>query len=326
MAEPQKDAGTRLDRLLAVLSWLAQHGRVSLPELAQQFRMTPEQLLSDLELAACCGLPPYTPDRLMEIIVDEEMVEAMLGPELGRPRRLSAHEGFALAAAARASVAARGGAGSGEQQSAMDRALAKLEAALGNREVLGVDLGEPVHLAAVREALADGAQLEIDYVSAWRDARSTRIVDPVMLSAYGGYWYLDAWCHTAGGTRRFRVDRIVEVRRTGSEASQKIEASADEPDGEGARAAGPFVPGPEATLVRVAIPQESAWLVEAVPVLETRALPDGRLEVTLAVVSTVWLERLLLQLGPSAEVAEPDELRHLGREAALRVLERYEMT
>ena len=175
MNEPQRDAGSRLDRLLAVLSWLAQRGQVSLAELAERFGMTPEQLVADLELAACCGLPPYTPDRLMEIIVGEELVEAELGVELGRPRRLSAQEGFALAAAARASEAAQGG----EPDSALERALAKLEAALGDRGSVGVDLGEPTHLAAVREALSSGAQLRIDYLSAWRDARSTRVVDPV---------------------------------------------------------------------------------------------------------------------------------------------------
>ena len=104
---------------------------MSLADLAERFGMTPEQLVADLELAACCGLPPYTPDRLMEIIVGEDMVEAQLGDELGRPRRLSAQEGFALAAAARASAAAQGG----DPDSSLGRALAKLEAALGDRGV-----------------------------------------------------------------------------------------------------------------------------------------------------------------------------------------------
>ena len=311
MAEPQKDAGSRLERLLAVLSWLSQHGQVSLPELAEQFGMTSEQLTLDLELAACCGLPPYTPDRLMEIIVGEDHVEALLGPELGRPRRLSAHEGFALAAAARASVAARG---SGGEKTPLERALVKLEAALGDRAVFGVDLGEPTHLTAVREAIAAGEQLEIDYVSAWRDARSKRIVDPERLSAYGGYWYLDAWCHAARGTRRFRVDRIVDVTKTGEKASNRSNADAT---------AGPFVPGEEATLVRLLVPPEGAWLVEAVPVLETATRKDRRIEVTLGVVSTIWLERLLLQLGPGAEVLEPEVFRDLGRDAAASVLARY---
>jgi proteasome accessory factor C len=315
MAEPQRDAGSRLERLLAVLSSLAQHGQVSLADLADQFGMTSEQLAGDLELAACCGLPPYTPDRLMEIIVGEDHVEAMLGPELGRPRRLSAQEGFALAAAARASVAAHGEPTSPDGvKPPLERALAKLEAALGDRAVLGVDLGEPAHLATVREAIAAGDQLEIDYVSAWRDARSKRIVDPVRLSAYGGYWYVDAWCHTAGGTRRFRVDRIVEVEKTGAEATRRSD---------GDSSPGPFVPGEEATLVRLLVPPEAAWLVEAVPVLETSTRKDQWMEVTLGVVSTVWLERLLLQLGPTTQVLEPADFKDLGRDAAARVLSRY---
>ncbi len=75
--------------------------------------------------------------------------------------------------------------------------------------------------------------------------------------------------------------------------------------------------------MRLAISEESSWLLESVPVLETAELPDGRTEVTLGVVSTVWLERLLLQLGPSAEVLEPAELKPAGREAAQRVLALY---
>jgi proteasome accessory factor C len=318
--QPQRDAGTRLDRLLAVLSWLAQRGQVSLAELAERFGMTAEQLVADLELAACCGLPPYTPDRLMEIIVGEDMVEAELGDELGRPRRLSAQEGFALAAAARASASVQGG----EPDSALERALTKLEAALGERGVVGIEFGEPTHLAAVRDAWSSGAQLRIDYLSAWRDARSTRVVDPVALAAQGGHWYLDAWCHTAGGIRRFRVDRIVGADLTGEPAQHHADGP-DGPDGPDARlsGSGPFVPGPEATLVRLAISGDSNWLLESVPVLETAELPDGRTEVTLGVVSTVWLERLLLQLGPSAEVLEPADLKSVGREAAARVLARY---
>ncbi len=302
MAEPQRDAGSRLERLLAVLSWLAQHGQVSLTELADQFGMTSEQLTADLELAACCGLPPYTPDRLMEIIVGEDHVEALLGSELGRPRRLSAQEGFALAAAASASVAARGEpTGPDAEKPPLERALAKLEAALGNREVLGVDLGEPAHLATVREAVAAGDQLEIDYVSAWRDARvrsgSSIRCDWPPTGATG--------ISTPGATQP-------EVRggstSTGSSRSEKPvpevirRANADS-------AHGPFVPGEEATLVRLLIPPEAAWLVEAVPVLETSTRKNGSIEVTLGVVSTVWLERLLLQLGPTTEVLEPADLR-----------------
>ncbi len=98
-------------------------------ELSERFGLTPEELVADLELAACCGLPPYTPDQLMEIVVDDREVVANLGAELARPRRLTAAEGFALAASARAIAAVPGA----DPDGALARALAKLDAVLGDR-------------------------------------------------------------------------------------------------------------------------------------------------------------------------------------------------
>ncbi len=93
--------------------------------------MSAESLVSELEMAACCGVPPYTPDQLMEIVVTDTTVSARFGPALARPRRLSPHEGFALAAAARALVATPGS----DEGGALSRALVKLERALGGEEV-----------------------------------------------------------------------------------------------------------------------------------------------------------------------------------------------
>ena len=76
-------------------------------------------------------------------------------------------------------------------------------------------------------------------------------------------------------------------------------------------------------MVRLAIPADSTWALESVPVIDRSTLADGRTVVTLGVVSTVWLERLLLQLGPVAEILEPPELRDLGADAAKQVLANY---
>ncbi len=147
------DAGSRLLRLLAVLTWLARQGRATVSELSERFGLDADELIADLELAACCGLPPYSPDQLMEIIVDDQEVIADLGTELARPRRLTAAEGFALAASARAILAVPGA----DPEGALGRALVKLEAVLGGRGLLRVDLREPAHLAVIREA-SDDAQ------------------------------------------------------------------------------------------------------------------------------------------------------------------------
>jgi predicted DNA-binding transcriptional regulator YafY len=46
--------------------------------------------------------------------------------------------------------------------------------------------------------------------------------------------------------------------------------------------------------------------------------------VRLPVTGRRWLERLLLRLGGDGEVVEPVEWRDVGREAAARLLARYE--
>src|SRR6202034_1247427 len=121
------DNAAGLRRLLAVLAWLAQVGEASIDEVASRFDLTPQALVTELEMAACCGVPPYTPDQLMEIIVTDHTVSTRVGTALTRPRRLSPSEGFALAASARALLAVEGSA----DNNALTGALAKLERALG---------------------------------------------------------------------------------------------------------------------------------------------------------------------------------------------------
>ena len=231
----------RLRRLLAVVGWLATVGEAPISEVSRRFSIPEDELVRELELAACCGLPPYSPGDLLEIIVTSETVEANLGRELARPRRLTAAEGFALAAAARTILAVPGA----DEDGSLAGALAKLDAALGDREKLVVDLDAPSLLADVRHATDDRRQLEIEYHSASSDETTRRVVDPLAVVSLDGHWYLDADCHRAGGLRRFRVDRIRSVRDLGPLPD------GERPDAAVARNA--FVPGPGALPVRLAL-------------------------------------------------------------------------
>ena len=105
---PGAETSRRLRRLLAVVGWLAQVGEAPIAEAARRFGMGEKELVAELELAACCGTPPYTPDTLMEIEVSEHSVRAFLPPEFARPRRLTPAEGFAVAASARLLLAVPG--------------------------------------------------------------------------------------------------------------------------------------------------------------------------------------------------------------------------
>lgn len=307
----QAEAGIRLRRLLAILPWLASRGGASLSEVAERAGMSEQEAVALLELAACCGLPPYTPDQLINLIVWEDRVEADIGPHLRRPLRLSAAEGFTLAASARAILAVPGA----DPDGALGRALAKLEHVLGDRQHLAVDLDEPPQLDTVRGAIAAREALDIDYYSASRDEMTKRRVEPLAAFAKDGHWYLDGRCRLAGGVRHFRVDRINRAERTGE--------SFEVPEGERSQVGEVFAPGPDARQVRLLLPPDAAWVSESYPTESVEVLDGGWLEVVLVVGGEAWLERLLLRLGPEATVLDPADLADLGRLAAERLLARY---
>ena len=319
---PGAETSRRLRRLLAVIGWLAQVGEAPIAEVSKRFGMSEQELVTELELAACCGTPPYTPDTLMEIEVSETSVRAFLPPEYGRPRPLTPAEGFAVAASARLLLAVPG-----SDDDALARALAKLDAALGVRAAVGLDVDAPSFLGDVRAATEEGRSVEIEYLSGSRDELTTRVVDPVQVITIDGHWYLDGWCRRAGDMRRFRVDRINAVGDAGG---------AGDGDGDGGGGAATaavqarpleemFVPGPGAVEVHVRLGPAAQWVPESVPVRSVTRDRDGRLtDVVLDVAGMAWFERLLLQLGPAARVVRPAELTGLAADAARRVLARYQ--
>ncbi len=320
MTAPLDTAG-RLKRLLAILAWLAQVGEAPIDQVASRFDLTPEALVTELEMAACCGVPPYTPDQLMEILVTDSSVSTRMGTALARPRRLSPPEGFALAASARALLAVPGSDGDG----ALSRALGKLDRALGGEQI-AVELDAPPWLGVVGDAAASGGRLAISYYSASSDRVTDREIAPIRLFASEGHWYVDAWCSLAGDLRRFRVDRI--------NAAEPVEATADDDrriaageDGAGGSPGpptpggdpggfDPFVPGPDSRRVRLSLDPSTAWLVESIPSTGPPESVDGRVELEVFVGGDAWLERLLLRLGPDALVVRPEEYRGLRAEAA----------
>ncbi len=320
------DTAARLRRLLAILTWLAQEGEAPIDEVAARFDLTPNALVAELEMAACYGVPPYSPDQLLEIVVTDDTVSTRVGTALARPRRLSPREGLALAASARALLAVPGS----DEGGALSRALVKLDRALGGPSI-DVELDTPEFLDVVRTAVDDGLRLDVTYYSASTDQSGDRTITPRRVFASEGHWYVDAWCEVAGGVRRFRVDRISSAVPAGPASpdvlAEAVPAASGTPApltaGEAGAPRGAFVPGPDSRRVRIAADPSMAWLLETI----TSAAPvddaEGRPVWEVFVGGDAWLERLLLRLGPDADVVEPLEYRSLAPEAAARILDRY---
>jgi len=309
---PRPLAGPRLRRVLALVPWIADHPGAALSDVAARFDVSERELEHDLELLPLCGLPPYTPDRMIEVELVDGEVWIRFAEYFDRPLRLTAEEGLALLAGGRALLAVPGS----DTEGTLATALEKLAGSLGTGDGLAVEVGEPPHLDALRQAATAGERVEIEYYSFGRDALTTRRIDPYAVFHAYGHWYADAWCHLVDADRLFRVDRIQAVRATGEEF---------EPRGDDGTAVADavFHPSPEDPRVTLELTPDAGWVVESYPCEEAEERPDGSWRVVLAISERAWLERLLLRLGPDARVIEPPELRGAAAEAARRLLGRY---
>lgn len=300
---------SRLQRALAMTAWLDGRDPVPLAELCERFSVSARQLRKDL--AAVQTMAPSGDDFDMPLLVvddDAGTVELIDAPRAFlSPGRLSRAESFAALAVGRAALAML----DDDDAPALASALGKLEAALEEGRQLAVDIDEPSHLAAVRDAAESRRRLEIDYWSAWRDELSTRRIDPLHAFYAKGEWYLSAHDHRSGELRRFRIDRILGCRAT----DVTFEPYDLDPALEVFTA-----PQIAATEVTVRFPAEAAWVPEYVAGEVTDESAEG-FTMALTAVGASWLARLLLRTG--GEVVAPEELVELRADAARRVLARY---
>ena len=311
----RKGADEKLQRLLALVPWVAGRDGPTLEEVCERFGCTEAELVSDLDSLFMCGLYPYTPDVLIEVDVADGRVWIRYADYFSRPLRLTPAEGLALLAAGKAVQSFPGA----DQAGPLARGLAKLARTLGvaGDDALDVALTtvpEEV-MATLRTAVDDQRQVKLEYYSFGRDEITSRVVDPYAVFSAGGQWYLSAYCHAVDDDRLFRVDRV----RTATLLASPVEHT------EGSVAAAVYQARPDDPRVTLELAPAARWVVEQYPVESVKEIRGGRMRVTLAVSERAWLERLLLRLGSDGRLTKSSEpaLADAGREAACRVLQRY---
>jgi proteasome accessory factor C len=310
-------AADRFRRLLSLLPWVAAHNGPTVDDVCARFELTPDELLSDVALVTMVGVPPYSPGDLFDVVVEEGRVWVHLSPSFDRSLRLTPEEALALVAAGASLLAVPGADASGP----LARGLAKLATTLGidQDDTFDIDLGRAAAsvLAAVQQGTEEHRRLRVRYYTHSRDQHTEREVDPYRVHAEQGRWYMAGFDHLRGEVRLFRVDRILEA----TVLDETFDPPKDLPATE------LFEAGAGDPRVVLDLTPEAGWVAESYAVEETEPTASGRLRVTLPVSGRSWLERLLLQLGPRAQVVEvrgDPELAHCGPAAAERVLARYD--
>ena len=307
-------SAARMQRLLAMVPWIAAHDGPTLAEVGERFGLTEKELAADLDVMWLVGLPPYTPDALVDVVQEGDRVWIHFADVFESPQRLTPDQAVALLTAG-ASVLALPGA---ERDGPLGRGVAKLASVLGvdAEQVLDVDLGigGAEVLDVLRTAVTEHRRVHLDYYSYGRDERTERDVDPYLVHAEDGSLYVLGHCHLAGGERRFRVDRIAAATLLDERFEPPVTTAP----------AGVFQPDDDDPRVELELDPSAAWVAEAYPVEDVEVRADGTLRVRLAVAAEAWFERLLVGLGPQARVLDaPPSLADAGRRASARILDRY---
>lgn len=307
-------ASTRLRRVLAMVPWLV--GRpegASIDEICSRFGVKRQELLADLEVLWMVGVHPYTPAELIEVDVEDDRVSIRLADWFRQPLRLTPDQALALVATGQ-SLAAVPGA---DPEGPLARGIAKVAGVLGvEPDAVEVELGDAAAetIELLQAAVDQRRRVHLDYYTYGRDERTSRDVDPLRVFADQGQWYLQGYCHLSEDERIFRIDRITDV------SMLEEPATAHEPE----TPSGIYQPGEDEPRVVLRLAPSARWVPEQYPVESMTQADDGSLTVTLAVSAPAWLERLLLRLGPDAQIVDgPPELRALSARGAAEILERY---
>ena len=157
-------------------------------------------------------------------------------------------------------------------------------------------------------ALKEKRPVVADYYSAYRNARSSRMIDPYHLLFKHGVWYLIGYCHNRQEVLMFALDRMERL-----EITEQI--FAPDPDFYIERYLGDSLSierGSAPVEVKILFDRHQArWICERrwhpSQQLETR--PDGSVLLSMTVSGLGDVKRWALGFGSHAEVLAPAELR-----------------
>lgn len=301
MAERASD---RLLRMLGMITYLDRHAGVPVEQVADQFGVTPAQVIDDVDTLWMTGTPGYFPHDLIDFDAasyEAGVVRLTESRGMTRPLRLGTREAVALVAALRAMEEALGPSLEPARAEVLSSALAKLTAATGEAAAtidvrLAVD-GTPEVVAALSTALRERRRLRLRYVNA-ADEAGTRDVDPLRLVTDDERSYLLAWCLRADDERLFRVDRILDADVLDTPAEPRPTATHAET----------FRPDPAGGLVTLHLTSHGRWIAESVPVEDVRNHDDGTFEVDLRIANRAWLRHLLLQAADAVLHVRPADV------------------
>jgi len=285
-------------RMLDLVPFISSHQGISTTELASQFGISEEELLSDLNSLWMCGDSRFD---LIDLSFDSGFVTIRNAQTLNLIRSLSPQEIISIVIGL--DLIEKGLPGDRKD---LATEISSLRTKLGEGMTRILD-ANPAHdskvIEAIEEALHKTRKIHISYFSPSDDEVTERDIAPLDFIHNQGHDFLIAYCDRAQAQRSFRVDRIqsAEILDETALQSSPIEDSSD------------------ATISSVRILHSVRRSRES---LGSSISGEGS-HVSVSSYSQDWLSRTVISAAGAMEVTVPLETRRHIADRAAEALQQY---
>ena len=285
-------------RMLDLVPYITSHQGIGTPELASEFGISEEELLSDLNSLWMCGDNRFD---LIDLQFDSGYVTIRNAETLNLIRSLSQQEIISIIL----------GLDLLEKSLSADR-LPLIEEISNLRSKLGESISRILDaspstdgqlIPVLNDGLRDQRRVLISYFSPAGDEISDREITPLHFSVENNLDYLTAYCENAQAERTFRVDRIKSASLLKAQATYISSATSD----------------PQLLSTQVKISRNLRKSRES---LGAFVVGEGS-EVTVSTYNSEWLSRTVISAAGAIEVIAPSQMRIQVAELAARTLQQY---
>jgi proteasome accessory factor C len=282
----------RTARALDLIPYLLEHQGISIAELAQVFGVTEKQMNDDLILIHMCGLPGYTPLELIEMYYEDGYVTVSDPQSLTKPRSMNRSEITSLLVSLDLLKSLRSDAIADE----IEELKIKLRKSLSfeNPYVVVSHSKNSEIVEKLEQAIAKGNALKIVYLSGSKDESTERLILPLEIYQANSNTYLSAWCQASKGDRTFRVDRIVNLETSKSDAIDHNSNASE--------------PSYNATGVELLVSKQARQFIEENSAIIDSIADGDCFRVKLNPIDIEWLARTILGFGSGIKVTSPRDL------------------
>lgn|GEM_PF-3463855 len=197
----------RIPRLISIAYFLSTRTEIHIDELCERLEISREQLESDLNVLMFCGLPPYSPEQLFDISIEDDFVSMYFNDVFVSPLRLKNNE---IVQVLIALERLKSSSSTDQEKTLISNTISKINESQSSP--IEVEYVQTKTSDLIQEALKDNLKLRVNYLSLNSAKISDRVVVPQAIYNTSSISYLFAIEESSNSSKLFRVDRILEAQ------------------------------------------------------------------------------------------------------------------